>query len=161
MIRVVLDTNVVVSSNLRIDGISAAILDLAVRKKIRMYVSRTVMAEYKEVLNRPRFNLGPQRIARTLSVIRRVSALVKAGRTVVVSEDDPDNRLPECAQAARADYLITGNARHFQRDLKEPRLSPRLSFSNRLSLVWRSASERQIEGLSLVPRGGTLIPPRY
>ena len=113
MIRVVLDTNVVVSSNLRIDGISAAILDLAVRKKIRMYVSRTVMAEYKEVLNRPRFNLGPQRIARTLSVIRRVSALVKAGRTVVVSEDDPDNRLPECAQAARADYLITGNARHF------------------------------------------------
>ena len=100
MIRVVLDTNVVVSSNLRIDGISAAILDLAVRKKIRMYVSRTVMAEYKEVLNRPRFNLGPQRIARTLSVIRRVSALVKAGRTVVVSEDDPDNRLLECAQAA-------------------------------------------------------------
>ena len=66
MIRVVLDTNVVVSSNLRIDGISAAILDLAVRKKIRMYVSRTIMAEYKEVLNRPRFNLGPQRIARTL-----------------------------------------------------------------------------------------------
>ena len=114
MIRAVIDTNVVVSANLNDEGLPAAILDLAANKKILMCVSEAVLAEYKDVLNRPRLNLTPQRIARTLSVIRKTSLLVNPTRTItLIKADEPDNRLLECAQAAGADYLVTGNTKHF------------------------------------------------
>ena len=69
MIRVVIDTNVVVSANLVDRGPSAAILDLAANKKIQMFVSPPVLAEYEEVLRRPRLKLAPARIAAALAVI--------------------------------------------------------------------------------------------
>ena len=115
MIRVVIDTNVVVSANLSDEGLPAAILDLAANRKIRMCVSEAVVAEYKEVLNRPRLKLTPQRIARSLAVIRKTSLFVRPVRTITLIKDDPDNRLLECAQAAGAGYLVTGNTRHFPR----------------------------------------------
>jgi putative PIN family toxin of toxin-antitoxin system len=119
MIRVVIDTNVVVSANLRDEGLPAAILDLAANKKILMCVSAPVLAEYKEVLNRPRLRLPPNRIALALAVIRKTSLLVKPMRTVtVIKADEPDNRLLECAEAASADYLVTGNTRHFPKCFK-------------------------------------------
>jgi uncharacterized protein len=56
MIKVVIDTNVVVSANLVDAGPSAAILNLAVNQKVLMFVSPAVLAEYDEVLRRPRLN---------------------------------------------------------------------------------------------------------
>jgi putative PIN family toxin of toxin-antitoxin system len=120
MIRVVIDTNVVVSANLKDEGLPAAILDLAANKTIQMCVSDAVFAEYKDVLNRPHLKLTPQRIARSLAVIRKTSRFVKPTKTVtVIKDDEADNRLLECASAARADYLITGNTRHFPKVFQE------------------------------------------
>lgn len=119
MIRAVIDTNVVVSANLKDEGLPAAILDLAANKKILMCVSEPVLAEYKEVLNRPHLKLSPRRIAGTLAVIRKTSILVKPSRTLdVIKADEPDNRLLECAEAAAADYLVTGNTKHFPKTFK-------------------------------------------
>ncbi len=119
MIRVVIDTNVVVSANLNDEGLPAAILDLAAGRRIQMYVSEPVLAEYKEVLNRPHLKLTPQRIARSLSVIRKTSLLVKPTKTVTaIKLDDPDNRLLECAEAAEANYLVTGNTKHFPKSFR-------------------------------------------
>jgi len=70
-------------------------------------------------LNRPRLKLAPRRVASALAVIRRTSLLVNPTRTVtVIRIYEPDNRLLECAEAARADYLVTGNARHFPKSLR-------------------------------------------
>ncbi len=67
LIKVVLDTNVVVSAHLTTGGLEAFVLDLALASKLQLYVS-----------------------------------------------PDPDgNRFLECAEAASADYLVTGNKRHF------------------------------------------------
>ena len=52
MIKVVIDTNVVVSANLVDEGPSAAIFHLAINPKIQMYFSPAVLAEYEEVLKR-------------------------------------------------------------------------------------------------------------
>lgn len=62
MIRVVIDTNVVVSANLVDEGPSAAILSLAIKKKIQMFVSEAILAEYDEMLHRPRLKFAPTRI---------------------------------------------------------------------------------------------------
>lgn len=57
MIRVVLDTNVVVSSALTDEGLPSAIFDLAMDTKILTVVSAEILAEYEKVLNFPRLKL--------------------------------------------------------------------------------------------------------
>jgi uncharacterized protein len=56
MIRVVIDTNVVVSARLRNESVPAFIMNLAVNRKIQMFISPEVWAEYEEVLYRPKFD---------------------------------------------------------------------------------------------------------
>jgi uncharacterized protein len=113
MNRVVLDTNVIVSALLVPAGTQASILLFAVRGDIALYVSAPVLVEYEEVLRRPRFKLPPRQIEAALRDIRKVGRVVTPTRTLSVSTHASDNRFLECAEAAEADYLVTGNARHF------------------------------------------------
>ena len=73
MIRVVLDTNVVVSSALTDEGLPSAIFDLAMNNKILMVVSAKILVEYERVLNYPRLKLDSSRISGFLSDIRTTS----------------------------------------------------------------------------------------
>ncbi len=94
MIRVVIDTNVVVSANLVDEGPSAAILSLAIDNKIRMFVSAAVLAEYEEVLHRPRLKFDPKHIEASLADIRDTAELVQPTRNIEeIKKDEPDNRL--------------------------------------------------------------------
>jgi len=118
MIRIVVDTNVVVSGMLSDEGLPAAILDLAANNKVLMIVSQEVLVEYEAVLRRPRFKIAASRIDQVLSTIRSTSRLVKPGRRLSISRDESDNRFYECAEAGKANFLITGNAKHFPVDHK-------------------------------------------
>ena len=111
--KVVIDTNVVVSANLVDEGPSAGILSLAIHRKIQMFVSPAILAEYEEVLRRPRLKFSPARIQNILANIRGSSNLVFPTATSKVSPHESDNRFYECAEAAAADFLITGNTRDF------------------------------------------------
>jgi uncharacterized protein len=71
-------------------------------------VSTPILAEYELLLRRPRFASDPKRVDRSLARM-----LVQPGRTLSVSPDESDNRFLECAEASKANYLITGNKRHF------------------------------------------------
>jgi putative PIN family toxin of toxin-antitoxin system len=113
MMRVVVDTNVVVSAYLSHGGYLAAVLDLAANRAIRMFVSRAILAEYESVLSRPRLNLEPVIVKEALAELRRISEVVEPMMVASAAGHEPDNRFLECAQAAQADFLITGNARHY------------------------------------------------
>jgi putative PIN family toxin of toxin-antitoxin system len=115
MSRVVLDTNVVVSALLAPAGTEATVLMLAFTGHVTLYVSTPVLAEYDEVLRRPRLKLEPRKIDAAMAAIRRVAHLVAPVGTLAVSPDESDNRFLECAEAAGADWLVTGNTRHFPR----------------------------------------------
>ena len=115
MIKVVLDTNVLVSALISDDGLEAAVLDLALNKRLRLYLSVPILAEYANVLRYKRLALAPERVERTLTSLRTAGILVKPTQTVSASPDETDNRFLECAQAAQADFLVTGNRRHFPR----------------------------------------------
>ena len=115
--RIVLDTNVLVSALLTDHGAEATVLDLVIERRLIWCVSEDVLAEYAEVLRRPKFrHVEPARIHLAL-------ALAGSGQVTQVSErirhspDESDNRFYECANAARADYLVTGNRKHFPKDL--------------------------------------------
>jgi uncharacterized protein len=111
--KVVLDTNVVVSAHLKAGGLEAFVLDLALASKLQLYVSPDVLAEYEEVLRRPRFRIDSKKVTRSLRLIKKRAKNVTPTLTLSVSSDPDDNRLLECAEAANADYLVTGNRRHF------------------------------------------------
>lgn len=113
MIRVVLDTNVVVSAIFSPYGFEARALELARLGAVEMAATKAILTEYEEVLMRPKFKF-PKEV--TISVMRRIrerAILCVPKVTLQVSPDESDNRFLECAEAAQAHYLVTGNLRHF------------------------------------------------
>ena len=118
MIRVVLDTNVLVSANLSEEGLEALVVSLALNQKIQLHVSEPILQEYERVLRYPRLKFDPKEVARFLARLRRSSVLVMPTRKVSASPDEADNRFLECAESARADFLVTGNKKHFPKRWK-------------------------------------------
>lgn len=110
---VVLDTNVVVSAHLNADGYERFVLDLALAGKARLFVSAEILEEYREVLGRAKFAIDPARLGTALELIRKTARHVQPARRLKKASDPEDNKFLECAEEAEADYLVTGNRRHF------------------------------------------------
>jgi len=111
--RIVVDTNIFVSAAITDRGIPAAILDSVAAHRCVLCLSEAVLAEYGSVLRRPKLQLETLRVEYLLKLAAEEAVLVTPTGTVTESADEPDNRFLECAEAAKADYLVTGNARHF------------------------------------------------
>ena len=112
-LRIVLDTNILVSSTLKPLGLQRTTLLIALSKQTRLYVSQPILDEYADVLSRPVFGISRGLRLQTLRLIKNHSHLIAPSRVLDVTTDPDDNMFLECADAARADYLITGNPRHF------------------------------------------------
>jgi uncharacterized protein len=112
-LRLVIDTNILVSAALKLDGLQRTVLVLAITKPARLYITNAILAEYREVLSRPEFKIRRGLRQQLLQLIRNRAQLVKPARVIQVANDPDDDKFLECADASRADYLITGNQRHF------------------------------------------------
>jgi putative PIN family toxin of toxin-antitoxin system len=121
-LRVVLDTNIVVSAALRPYGLQRTVFLLALTKPARMYVSREILAEYRSVLARPALKITRGRQQQLLQLVRNRVQVVHPRYKLEITSDPEDNKFLECADAARADYLITGNQRHFPRFRKNTKV---------------------------------------
>ncbi len=76
MVRVVLDTNVVVSACLRLEGAPARIIELALLDTFAVYLSDVVLREYREVLARPRFSHKLERVKVLMEGSRKSPSLL-------------------------------------------------------------------------------------
>lgn len=117
MIRVVLDTNIVVSALLQPLGPPAQVFQLAIGGAIEFCVSGDIYAEYEEVIRRPRFQRADEVIAGLLQTIREKARWIRPREQVRICSDPDDDMFLECAQAAQAEYLVTGNLKHFPASL--------------------------------------------
>src|SRR6267378_3184310 len=122
MIRVVIDTNVLVSALLQPEGLPAAVLILALSGRVQPCVSEAVLAEYEDVIRRPHFKRDAEVIEGTLKAIGKAAQRVKPTTHADACGDPDDNMFLECAEAAHADYLVTGNKRHFPDQWKKTRV---------------------------------------
>jgi putative PIN family toxin of toxin-antitoxin system len=113
MIRVVLDTNIILSALLNPLGPPAQIVLSAADRSVELCVSGDVYAEYEEVIHRPALRLSAAAIAAMLRWIRENALWVRTPERVQACDDANDNVFLECAQAAKAHYLVTGNLPHF------------------------------------------------
>jgi putative PIN family toxin of toxin-antitoxin system len=132
-LRLVLDTNVVVSAALKPEGLQRTVLLLAITKPARWYVSEEIVAEYAAVLARPEFKIRRGLRQQFLELIRKRSRIVVPSRLSQVTTDPADNIFVECADAARADYLVTGNQRHFPKFWKSTKIISSREFLNLIS----------------------------
>jgi putative PIN family toxin of toxin-antitoxin system len=108
--KVVLDTNVVVSGLLKLQGNPAGVLTLGLPGVIQVCHSQRIRAEYAEVLVRPRFKLDARRIREVLSKPEVDGLAFEAGDERVLDLPDPDDEpFLAVALAAKADFLVTGN----------------------------------------------------
>lgn len=115
MIRVVIFTNVLVSALLSSQGPNARVLDF-LAGKLQPCVTEEILNEYRGVLGRPKFRgIGQASIEVLIDLLATVSVKVRPAATLKISSDEPDNRIYECAAAAGARYIVTGNRRHFDK----------------------------------------------
>lgn len=133
MLRAVLDTNVVISAHLKIEGTQALILDLALSNYFRCFVSESLLEEYEGVLLRARFGFSAHYVSRAIRQLRRKMTIVSPKRSLKVAADPDDNKVVECALEARADYVVTGNLRHFPLKFQDIRFVARRDFLTILS----------------------------
>jgi predicted nucleic acid-binding protein len=87
-----------------------------------------VYAEYEEVIRRPRFRRDENVIAAALDTIRGKGFWVRSMEAIRACADPDDDIFLECAQIARAAYLVTGNLKHFPAAGSTPGLSRRGAF---------------------------------
>ena len=111
--RVVLDTNVLVSGVLSPHGPPGRLVDLVLAGDLGLVVDDRVLSEYAEVLRRPRFGLPEREVEVLMRHLRDVGEGVTARPLAVTLPDEDDLPFLEVA-AAGAATLVTGNARHFR-----------------------------------------------
>lgn len=121
-LRLVLDTNVLVSAALKPQGLERTAFLLAISRPARLYVSRAILEEYGEVLARPELKIRKGLRQQLLQLIRNRSFTVTPPIYLEVAGDPDDDKFLECADTARADYLITGNQKHYPKFWKRTKI---------------------------------------
>jgi putative PIN family toxin of toxin-antitoxin system len=129
-LRLVVDTNVVVSAALKPEGLQRTVVLLALTKPARWYVSNAILSEYAVVLARPELKVRRNLRQQLLQLIKNHTRVVVPTRLSQVTIDPADNIFVECAEAARADYLVTGNQRHFPKFWKNTKIISSREFLN-------------------------------
>lgn len=111
--KIVLDTNVLVSGLLTPFGYSGEILRMVSAGQVILCYDARILAEYRDVLLRPRFQFNPEHIDSLLGYIQH-SGQVHPTQPLPNHLPDPDDEpFLEVAIAAKACCLVTGNKVHF------------------------------------------------
>jgi putative PIN family toxin of toxin-antitoxin system len=121
-LRLVIDTNILVSAALKPDGLQRTVLLLATTKPAKLYVTDAILAEYREVLARPELKIRRGLRQQLLQLIKNHAQFVSPSAPLRVAKDPGDDKFLECADVARADYLVTGKQRHFPQFWKKTKV---------------------------------------
>ena len=115
--KIVLDTNIVVSGLLQSQGNPGQVLALVLSGAIQVCHDELILAEYAEVLARPRFKFDSKRIREVLNKIQADGQAVDASGESNLDLPDPDDEpFLAVALAASANFLVTGNLADYPPD---------------------------------------------
>ena len=114
--RIVLDTNVLVSGLLNPNGPPASILSLLVTQKIILLYDNRIIQEYIEVLHRVKFGFKAEWIDELIGYFQHEGEFVSTTPTHKVFLDAYDRAFYEVAISGEADFFVTGNLKHFPKD---------------------------------------------
>lgn len=112
MLKIVVDTNVLVSALINPHGSPARIIDYAFEGKIRLFISPPIVEELERVLSYPnlmkRHGLVREQLKEFVSDLLSTMLLVEGEEAIeVITEDPSDNKYLSCALNAKADLIIS------------------------------------------------------
>ena len=109
--KVVVDTNVFVSSFLNPQGVPRRVIDLWKAGRVTLCLSTPIIAEYAEVLSRFGLADGPElkELLDLFAARMHVIFAPKPPRLTLVPEDPADEKFIECAVATNAEFVISGD----------------------------------------------------
>jgi putative PIN family toxin of toxin-antitoxin system len=113
--RVVLDTNILVSAMLSINGNSAKIVNMVFDNEVEVYYSGGIITEYEDVLSRPKFNFNQNLVHIIISAIQDKGVLTDPATSRIAFTDESDRIFYDTTKTCKA-VLITGNIRHFPKE---------------------------------------------
>lgn len=108
MVRVVIDTNILVSALIKRGKPRKLVLKLL--EEHIVILSRQMLAELADVLTREKFAVKPSQVDSFLTILIRKSKIVKpSSRFKVIKEDPDDDVILNTAYAGKAQYIVTGD----------------------------------------------------
>lgn len=109
MLRVVVDTNVLVSATI-VQGKQFEILRLAKMGKIKLTVSPDIIKEFEEVISRDKFGFSKEQVSLAIKQILEIAEIIiPQHKLSIIKEDPDDNIILECALESKADVIISGD----------------------------------------------------
>lgn len=115
--RVVLDTNVIVSALLTPEGNAARVLAVVLSGSYAILVDQRIIGEYQTVLLRSKFKFPQSSILALLNTLTHLAEHIIALPLAATLPDEDDLPFLEVAITGNADYLVTGNSKHFPQTL--------------------------------------------
>ena len=113
LLRVVVDTNVIVSGFINKSGHPHQLISKLRENLFELVVTRELWLEYEEVLSRPKlirmFKVSEEEIIAVLRRIQRGAILVKPSALPIEVRDPKDQKVLATALGGKADYLVTGD----------------------------------------------------
>ena len=106
--KVVFDTNILVSALVFPGGRGEAALRRIVEERDQLVISKPILDELLGILA-GKFARDAEEVAHVAVFLSGLGILVKPRRRLRVVRDDPDNRVLECAVTGRARSLVTGD----------------------------------------------------
>jgi len=107
-VKVVFDTNILVSAFVFPGGRAEAALLRIIEEHDHLLLSKPILDELLGVLAR-KFSRDAEELARTAVLLSELALTVRPRQKLRVVKDDPDNRVLECALAGRAEAIVTGD----------------------------------------------------
>jgi len=114
VLKVVLDTNQLVSSLLSTRGPQGQLIDAWRRRAFALFIAPGQLEDVAEVLRRPKisrkYSIAPADQRALLELLRSEAILLPDTRPPGICRDPEDDYLLGCAAAGGADHLVTGDA---------------------------------------------------
>jgi putative PIN family toxin of toxin-antitoxin system len=113
---VVVDTNIIISALVKPFSDSSKILNMILSGKLKIAYDFRVLIEYEEMLKRKKFNFEPKHIESIITQIKEEGINVDSSPLNEVLIDKDDLPFLEIAVSVSADFIITGNKKHFPKN---------------------------------------------
>jgi putative PIN family toxin of toxin-antitoxin system len=114
--KIVLDTNVIVSALLNSNGTAGKIAALILNGKIKILYDNRIIFEYIDVLSRKNFGFNAEIINDVMDYFKNDGEYINSEHSNIKFIDDTDKKFYEVFKSGEAEYLVTGTIKHFPKE---------------------------------------------
>lgn len=108
MKKIVCDTNILISAFIFPGGLPEEVFKGIITQDYELGISESILKEFKRVLLK-KFSWPEKKTNEIIELIQRNAIIVTPKFVLKIIHDEPDNRILECAEEFKADYIVSGD----------------------------------------------------